>query len=361
MKNSIPVQKNIKKHTQHIRYASPWVIVFFMIITFDAISAATHALPNSNAIPSEPFLLNVEGSGALRIQNISGAATNNEEIVLIDDGGAVLPHSVFFWNGKIDSQITPASFPLPIKHTDLESTTWYDNKLFISTSMTSSEPDSWSSNLLTKIEFNKACQCPAHINSVIFKPKLLNALKSYFPNDWYARISNSSSKKGGINIEGMSYVPGDSPSILLGFRSPLSGNKFGNNDSNHKFSFRHGKAIIAEVTDSMNDTSTFTFHLLDLNGLGIRSIGYSKSKNGYFIIAGQANIGNDYALWFWDHKSNTLTQHHVAGFDKLCRPESVFEWAEKGKKYIYILSENAGSACRNTTVDALRSELTYFK
>lgn len=338
-----------------------WFFNFFIFITLNIASTITNASNHDNVIPSEPFLLNIEGAGALRIQNISGAATNDESIVLIDDGGAVLPHSIFFWNGDINSQITPASFPLPIKHTDLESTTWYNNKLFISTSMTSSEPDSWSSNLLTKIEFNKACQCPADINSVIFKPKLLNALKSNFPSDWYARISNSSSKKGGINVEGMSYIPGDSPSLLLGFRSPLSGNKFGDNNSNTKLSFRNGKAIIAEVINPMINESKFTFHLLDLNGLGIRSIGYSKSKGGYFIIAGQANIGNDYALWFWNHKSNNLRQYNIEGFDKLCRPESVFEWTENNKKYLYILSEHAGNACRNTTIDAIRAELTYFK
>lgn len=80
---------------QNLQNLLLWFFSFSIFITLGIASTTTNASTHNNVIPSEPFLLDIEGSGALRIQNISGAATNDEAIVLIDDGGAALPHSIF--------------------------------------------------------------------------------------------------------------------------------------------------------------------------------------------------------------------------------------------------------------------------
>lgn len=94
----------------------------------------------------------------------------------------------------------------------------------------------------------------------------------------------------GLNIEALEISP-DQQRLLLGFRSPLLGNR----------------ALIASVE---NPSAIFdageppqiapTLQALDLGGNGIRGMSYLPALGGYLIISGPvARAQLHFALWFW--------------------------------------------------------------
>jgi hypothetical protein len=92
-------------------------------------------------------------------------------------------------------------------------------------------------------------------------------------------------ESGGLNIEGLATTPDGH--LLVGFRNPLPG----------------GKAIVAPVLNPLKliegeNALLGPPFLLDLGGLGIRSLGWF--KDGYLIIAGSAGEGGGAKLYKWE-------------------------------------------------------------
>jgi hypothetical protein len=98
-------------------------------------------------------------------------------------------------------------------------------------------------------------------------------------------------EKGGVNIEGMSATP-DSR-LLIGFRSPLI----------------EKRALVVtllnpnEVLEQSAKPQFARPFRLNLNGLGVRSIEYVKSRKSYLILAGPAGDGVQSRLYEWDGQS----------------------------------------------------------
>ncbi|MDX1695100.1 MAG: DUF3616 domain-containing protein [Ketobacteraceae bacterium] len=314
-------------------------------------------------VSSEQFVLKVEGVSDMGPQNISGGASNIGigKAVLVDDGGASPANDIYFWDGSASNILRSANFSLPTKHTDIEAATWSGTHPYIATSMTNRDPADSSGNLLTLINYSTSCQCALSVSSRNFRPIILDAFKKVFEKKWYLRVSTAASKKGGINVEGLSYVYGRKDALMVGFRSPLSSENFGDPELDPEYSYYNGNAIVLEVADPMGSRPEVRVHELDLQGQGVRSMEYSILADGYFIVSGPANVGNDYALWFWDMQRNDLQRMSVDGFSDLCRPETVFEWIDNDVAYLYVLSERAGKFCKDMTFDALRVRLDELK
>lgn len=93
-------------------------------------------------------------------------------------------------------------------------------------------------------------------------------------------------EKGGLNIEGITTMPGDK--LLIGFRSPII----------------NGKAlliIIKNPGDLLNGKRPVIESVveLDLGDRGIRSIEYSETLQSYFIVAGPTNDDGDFHIYQW--------------------------------------------------------------
>ena len=149
-------------------------------------------------------------------------------------------------------------------------------------------------------------------------------LKALREND----VERLAPKLGGINIEGLTTTPeGD---LLIGFRSPLTENK----------------ALLVPLKNPlelMTQNSTKAQFgepiLLDLGGLGVRSIEYWPVIKAYIIIAGEVGGGDRFALYLWSgnptENPELINLNLPAGF----RPESVVFYPHLGDRF-QLLSDD---------------------
>jgi len=94
--------------------------------------------------------------------------------------------------------------------------------------------------------------------------------------------SKKQSKKGGINIEGLSVTVNDN--LLLGLRSPLSSGDVGD-------------AIVAQIDLVQEPPTIVRFHRLELGDRGIRDI--QATADGYLLIAGKVDRGGTFSIYRW--------------------------------------------------------------
>lgn len=144
-----------------------------------------------------------------------------------------------------------------------------------------------------------------------------------------------SKSAGGLSIEAV--AAGRNDSLLIGFRNPLTKNR----------------ALVAtvlnpkEVLQGAGVKPTFGDPVeLDLGGLGIRDMAWSKEKNAYFIIAGQFGAENPaFRLYQWSGSApDAPRQIKTNRLDGL-NPEAVipFPVANSGKIRLLILNDNEKS------------------
>lgn len=167
---------------------------------------------------------------------------------------------------------------------------------------------------------------------------IMDGLKT-FDGALFDRTKDLDGKTGGLNIEGISATP-KSGEILIGLRSPHAGASFPEKT-------RSAEAILITV-----DVSTFSagdlrprVQKVDLGGLGVRSIEYSKTAQGYFIFAGIIEAGADYDFSFWRGPGSAPLRVPSEEFKSLCRPEAVTELELEGKPYLFVGSEDSGALC----------------
>jgi hypothetical protein len=135
-------------------------------------------------------------------------------------------------------------------------------------------------------------------------------------------------KLGGINIEGLTATPeGD---LLIGFRSPLTENKA---------LLVALKNPLELVTQSKAKAQFDEPILLDLNGLGVRSIEYWSVIQAYIIVAGEVGGGDRFALYLWSGNPNENPAIIDLTFPVDFRPESVLFYSHLGDRF-QILSDD---------------------
>jgi hypothetical protein len=143
--------------------------------------------------------------------------------------------------------------------------------------------------------------------------------------------------EGGLNVEGLGASP--EGHLLVGFRNPLA----------------QGKAIVIPIVNP-NDViqgrraQLGPASLLDLGGLGIRSLEYSSELGTYLIVAGPAEHDApdlQFKLYEWAGPgSEALTLRHVFTTKPLqLQPESIFMLT--GEKKAYVLSDDADVRMKN--------------
>ncbi len=315
-------------------------------------STSIYAAKLSKDVKLGSFVL--EGGNVTGIQDISGGAYDGKNIFLVNDNLLQLPSALYMLNlsSKINNMATIAPFQLNTRHSDLEAATYLDHSYIVSTSWSSNEPDYWSSQWLTKVTFNDECYCVVESKSVNLRKELLTGLKNNFPEPWFARISTSEPKSGGINLEGMSAMPNNKSSLLFGLRSPLAHPYFGSKSFGGDYSLNQGDAIIFRVDEPFGELPVFKFYKVNLDGKGVRSLEYIPELKKYAIISGVANRGNDYELWLWDMKSKP-EKVKLPELDQLCRPETVVSGNIGNKNQLVIVSERSGKPCKGVEFNYL--------
>lgn len=133
-------------------------------------------------------------------------------------------------------------------------------------------------------------------------------------------------KPGALNIEGLAATPEDH--LLIGFRTPIP----------------QGKALLVPLLNpnAVLEGRAAAFGeaiLLDLNGLGIRSLDYHQGQ--YWIIAGHYDNKVPARLYAWaggGAKPQWLTEINLAGFN----PEAIIFPDESSAGQFHIISDDGG-------------------
>jgi len=101
-------------------------------------------------------------------------------------------------------------------------------------------------------------------------------------------------KAEGLNIEGLCAAP-DGKTLYIGFRNPRPFDKVTRREKALVVPLRNPNAVLESSDAPMFGQPIFW----DLDGLGIRSIGYSHFHKAYFVIAGPHNEDPPFALYRW--------------------------------------------------------------
>ena len=104
-------------------------------------------------------------------------------------------------------------------------------------------------------------------------------------------------KEGGLNIEGLC-ASADGKTIYIGFRNPRPIDKIKNRAQAIIVPLRNPESVLERGRPPIFGEPI----LLDLAGLGIRSMEYSRFHKAYFIIAGSFDDSPKFALYRWSGK-----------------------------------------------------------
>ncbi|MDZ7372037.1 MAG: DUF3616 domain-containing protein [candidate division KSB1 bacterium] len=141
-------------------------------------------------------------------------------------------------------------------------------------------------------------------------------------------------KKKGVNIEGLA-AGSDGKSLLIGFRNPRP----------------KGKALLVPLLNPervllQGETARFGAPvLLDLHGLGIRSLERMGEKGCLLIIAGGVEESKDSALFVFDDLSQETRRVDTIAIPRDWTPESLFFYPD-GR--VQILSDDGTVPVRNS-------------
>jgi hypothetical protein len=143
-------------------------------------------------------------------------------------------------------------------------------------------------------------------------------------------ISDLAPKEDGLNIEGLC-TTADGTKMLIGFRNP----QIGNDDMALVIPLANPEAVVLDGVTPILEAPI----LIDLNGLGIRSIEYSDSIGEYLIIAGSHKGGDDKPkqyLYKYDFPSEARGE--LATFFDDMTPEAIFQFPDAND--INLLSDD---------------------
>lgn len=157
---------------------------------------------------------------------------------------------------------------------------------------------------------------------------------------------------GGLNIEGLAATPAGE--LLIGFRNPI----------------RDGKAIVLAVKNVagvINGAERAEFRkpiLLDLDGLGIRSIDYWPAKNEYLLIAGPFDTGRGSHLFRWSGDRSDDPEE-ICKLESTWNPESLLLFPGRSDRVLVLSDDGADIigdlACKDLSIDRRQFRSGWLK
>ncbi len=327
-------------------------VYLFILFSGSTLHAQSEQPVTFSTLHYEKTPLYYKQNGKAR-QDLSAGAWSGMNIILAYDGGnnSALPDTRSYPQTESTENLTDiwqqsTILKRSFSQRDIEGGTWVNDSLFLTSSLSTNDEEMPGFRLLAELKMSNQNTRVRWERSVDLREAVLTALRKETKNDsaWFARIATSFGKRGGLNVEGLTYNPHKENTLILGLRSPLSSLNFGDKIFGSEFSLRNGKAMIVSVTKPFSPDPVFEVSELDLQGHGIRGIEYFPSLQGYIIIGGPVAKETDFSLWFYQ-LNGELFKLNIQGFDKLCRPETVIPTVFEGKPGIIIFSEESGKLC----------------
>ena len=151
----------------------------------------------------------------------------------------------------------------------------------------------------------------------------------------------------GLNIEGLTRTP--EGQLLIGFRAPFFDKKA------LLVPLENPQAVIEEKAEAKLGKAI----LLDLGGLGIRSIEYADAQKSYFIIAGSYDGESNFQLYQWSGNVSDAPKLIKVDFQGL-NPEALIVYPEE-KTRIQILSDDGKVESNGKKCDELDAKEQSFR
>lgn len=161
--------------------------------------------------------------------------------------------------------------------------------------------------------------------------------------------------EGGLNIEGLTATPDGN--ILIGFRNPVPNSKA------LLLPLKNPKSLVTNSTTAKAEFGDPI--LLDLGGLGIRSIEFWPALEVYLIIAGEFHGGDQFVFYTWSGKKEDAPEKiESLQFPDGFRPEALLFYPHFQDRF-QILSddgtiERVGNTPCKDIIDKNNSE-KYFR
>lgn len=327
-----------------------------------ALSIAAAALAACEATPPASLTV-ITGSlplyrtqGTRPRNDVSGAAFLPAEgkVLLVDDGGdppqGAAPDVVPFYlvDPANNFQVSELRDAVMTSHGDLEAATQDGQYVYVASSMSGEYMDE---RVHTLSRFKLRGGVVSDVRTLRPRAGILDAVGSGFDGAWIERIKATRGREGGLNIEGLTYTPNPNQ-LIVGLRSPHADPRFPEMT-------RIGAALLLtlDVTLFTEESLAPTAFTLDLGGLGVRSMEYSPTARGYFILAGIVERGPDYDFFFWAGPGAAPVRIELPEFKGLCRPEAVTEIDLRGRKFLWVISEESGDICEEVKYNYLLVEL----
>jgi len=286
-----------------------------------------------------------------RRQDLSGAVCVDGRAYLAYDGGVnsehpeirVAPLDRITREGHVLNRV--------VGQKDLEAITFHDGQFFVLSGLSQADEDTESYRLLTAFALDSTGRFVRHERSVVIRDLLLEALRELPDDRWYSRVAATFGVKGGLSAEGLSWVPSQPETLVIGLRSPLYGSAFGDPTFGKTFALDRGKALLAFVTRPFSDHPKVRLQPIDLGGQGIRDIQFIPEFGAYLVIGGPVDKAPDFSLWLC-HLDGQTEKIHLPAFKGLCRPEAIMP--VPGRNELYIFSEEGGAFCEAPEYTYLR-------
>ncbi len=286
-----------------------------------------------------------------RRQDLSGAVCVDGRAYLAYDGGANSEHP--------EIRVTPldrisqpgALLSRVVGQKDLEGITFHDGQFFALSGLSQADEDTESYRMLTSFTLDPTGRFVRHERSVVIRDLLLEALKELPDDRWYSRVAATFGVKGGLSAEGISWVPDQPETLVIGLRSPLYGAMFGDPTFGKTFALDRGKALLAFVSRPFSDRPKVRLQPVDLGGQGIRDIQFIPEFGAYLVIGGPVDKAPDFSLWLCRVTGET-ERIHLPELKGLCRPEAIMP--VPGRNEIYLFSEEGGAYCESPEYTYLR-------
>lgn len=286
-----------------------------------------------------------------RRQDLSGAVCVNGRAYLAYDGGANSEHPEIRV-AALDRLTQPgAVLNRVIGQRDLEAITYHGGRFFVLSGLSQADEDTESFRLLTAFALDPAGRSVRHEQSVVIRDLLLGALGQLPDRGWYSRVAATFGVKGGLSAEGLSWVPGQPETLVIGLRSPLYGPAFGDPSFGKAFALDRGRALLAFVTRPFSDRPQVRLQPIDLGGQGIRDLQYIPEFGAFLLIGGPVDRAPDFTLWLCRLDGET-ERIHLPEFKGLCRPEAIMQVPDRNE--IYLFSEEGGAYCESPEYTYLR-------
>jgi len=288
-----------------------------------------------------------------RRQDLSAAVCVDGRAYLAYDGGANSEHPEIRVAPLSGIERESVLLKRVVGQKDLEGMTFHAGRFYVISSLSQADEDTEAYRLLTEFSLDPTGRFVRNERSVVIRDLMLEALKTLPDDRWFSRVAATFGVKGGLNAEGISWVPEAGETLVVGLRSPLWGEAFGDPTFGKAFALDRGQAILAFVTHPFSDRPKVRLETLDLGGHGVRDIQYLPDLEGYLVIGGPVDRAPGFSLWFYRGKG-APERIRVPEFDGLCRPEAIM--VVPGRRELYIFSEEGGLFCEAPSYTYLRLE-----